>query len=738
MLAYRGVDVLAFILVSIGILATLPVAAAEAGPLTGTVKTNTGQPAPGAEVTIVELRRSSQTDSEGTFTFGDVPPGRYILEATSPRYGSALVQVVVQSGSPTAIEIRLELSVHHEDVVVSAGAYARSSAETAQPVDVIDGTELQSVVQPTLGETLSKQPGITSTSYSPGTSRPVVRGIGGDRIRILQDGVGVGDASNVSEDHAVTTNPLSAERIEIVRGAATLLYGSNAVGGVVNVLDNRIPDHVPDHPVEGSVEVRYGSAADDRAGAVSLDGGHGHFTWHLDGFDQGTGDVSTPVGDLANSDSDSSAGSAGVSWVSNQAFLGVSYSRFDTTYGIPTDEMISIDMGQNRYDLAGEYRPTSGFLQAIRYRIGSTDYQHAEIESDGAIGTQFFNDSWEGRVEFPHRQAGPFKGAFGVQLSSRDFEAVGEEGFVPPTTTDNRAAFVFEEIGSGKVTFEAGARYESQDNTASSTELFPDPGPDRSFGGLSGSGAFVWKPKESAWVSLTLSRTTRMPTAEELYANGPHAATFQFQVGDPTLGEEKSLGLDLSLRKRGGVVSGELNLFANRYDGFIFLGPTGAFVDVDGELFPEFRFAQVDSEFRGGEIHVDVELLHRDPHHLQLELGADSVRAEVTNTNDPLPRIPPRRESAGIRYQGPHFWGLLEVRRTERQDRNADFETPTDGYTWFNAILGYRIVAGRTVHDIVLRGNNLSDELARNHVSPLKDFVPLPGRDVNASYRLTF
>jgi iron complex outermembrane receptor protein len=236
-------------------------------------------------------------------------------------------------------------------------------------------------------------------------------------------------------------------------------------------------------------------------------------------------------------------------------------------------------------------------------------------------------------------------------------------------------------------------------------------------------------------LAVTLSHTTRMPTPEELYANGPHAATFQFVIGDPALDEETGNGVDLSFRKQSGRVSGEIALFATEYDDFIFLSPTG---DVDDEGTPIFRYVHSDSSFRGGEAHLDVALLHTDPHHLQLELGADAVRAEISDTSEPLPRIPPVRWSVGVRYQGPRLWGLIEGRWTEEQDRVAPFETPTDGYTWLNATLGYRIVSGQLVHDIVLRGLNLTDELARNHLSPLKDEVPLHGLDVTASYRLTF
>jgi iron complex outermembrane receptor protein len=562
----------------------------------------------------------------------------------------------------------------------------------------------------------------------------VIRGFGGDRIRVLENGMGVGDASNVSEDHAVSTDPLSADRIEVVRGPATLMYGSNAVGGVVNVLDHRIPDHVPEPAVVGAAELRCGSNAEEKSGGASLDGGFGSLGWHLDGMKRESDDYETPLGTLTNSDIDSAAVTAGASWIAKSGFVGLSYGGFDTNYGIPNpEEPVRIDLEQRRWDAEGEYNASLGFLRAIRARVGHTDYRHAEVEDTGEVGNTFFNKSWEGRVELPHRQLGAFLGSFGVQYAHRDFSAVGEEAFVPPTVTKNGALFLFEEIGSDPVKVELGARYEHQENTVEDPSL-----PQRDFDGVSGSAGLVWKPSPAWALAASLSRSARLPVAEELYANGPHLATFQFQVGDPTLKEETALGLDISLRRLTGWVTGEISFFGNRFDDYIFLQATGNDIDVDGELVPEFQYVQTGADYRGAEAHLDFELLHREPHHLQLELTADTVRAEERSTERPLPRITPSRAGIGVRYQGRSLWALVEARRTEDQDRVAPLETTTEGYTWYNASVGYRRVTARLVHDLVLRGLNLADELARNHLSPLKDVVPLQGRAVSLSYRLTF
>lgn len=340
----------------------------------------------------------------------------------------------------------------------------------------------------------------------------------------------------------------------------------------------------------------------------------------------------------------------------------------------------------------------------------------------------FLNDANEARLEVTHRDLGPLRGAIGLQLSDRDFSVVGEESLLPPTQTGTRAIFVFEETGEGRVRFQFGGRYEQQDVEVDAGDL-----PDRSFSGLSGSVGIVFVPNADYTAVLSLSHSARLPVAEELYFNGPHEATFQFQVGDPNLREESGNGLDLAFRKRSGIVTGELSVFAQRFDGYIFQNATG---ETEDDL-PVFVFAQRDATFRGAEAHADIELLHRDPNHLALELTADYVRASLSGGGS-LPFIPPMRYGAGLRYQGQSLYLLGEVRHANAQDRVAEFETTTTGYTLVNAAAGYRFILADTVHDVMLRGNNLTDELAYNHINPLKDVVPLAGRDFTLSYRLTF
>ncbi len=747
-------------------------AAPAAGAIAGRVVTADGTPVAGVEVRIAGLRRRTVSGEDGAFRFEGLPPGDYLLEASSPRLGTTVDQIRVAPGAAADVTLTLDLARHQEEIVVTASPDARSQGDIAQPTSVLAGEELMMQMQPTLGETLSRQPGVTSTFFGPGASRPVIRGLGGDRIRVLEGGLGTGDASTTSPDHAVSVDPLSAERIEVLRGPATLLYGSSAVGGVVNVIDNRVPEALPGERISGTVEVRGGTVADERGGAADLNGSLGRIAWHVDFLKRETDDYEIPgfaesaalraeeeeeegeeheeARDIAgNSATDTEAGTVGFSWIGDDSFLGLAVRRHDTLYGIPgghehheeepppgeepeEEEVVRVDLEQQRWDLRGGVTRPFGIFRGANLRFGATDYEHRELEG-AEVGTRFLNESWEGRLELLQRRFGALTGSIGFQAQNRDFEAIGEEAFVPPTQTESWAAFTFQELVQGPWRFQLGGRFETQDVTAAGV----DPA-DRSFDGLSGSAGLVWQPTGDDYaIGLSLARSTKLPNAEELFSNGPHIATNAFEIGDPDLEEETSLGLDLTFRKTSGPLTGELNLFLNRFDDYIF----ESFTDEEEDGLQVFRYLQRDAEFRGAELSGIYELFHTEPHHVDLEFGADVVRAELRRPGDagePLPRIPSMRYRLGLHYQGEKLQGLIEGQRVEEQDRVAAFERPTEGYTLLNASVGYRFFTTAVVYDLLLRGTNLTDEEARNHVSFLKDLVPLPGRDVSLAVRLTF
>lgn len=720
---------------------------ATSGNLTGTVRIDSGETAAGVDVRLAGTTRRVSTDAEGIFRFDALAPGEYVVEAESPRFGSGVEVARVAPGETAEVEVALGLEIHRESVIITGSPQARAASDLAQPVAKLSDRELLTELRPTLGETLARQPGVNQTFFGPGASRPVIRGVGGDRIRVLESGVGTGDASTTSPDHAVSFDPLSAEEIEVVRGPATLLYGSAATGGVVNLIDRSIPDVAPDRALRGEATLTAASNADARSGGLSLDGGARRFAWHAEASRRDSDDYESGLGVVENSFIEAESANAGASWIGDDGFLGVSLGRFDTTYGNPgePDAGVFIDMTQKRWDLRGEAHQPFGPFVGAKLRAGGTDYEHSEIEG-GEVGTLFLNDSREARFELEHRPLGPIAGTLGAQFVQRKFSALGEEAFVPPTDTDAAAVFLFEEATMGAVRTQFGLRYERQDVSAAPFPAAEEPSDDlpsdRFFSGVSASWGAVWSPSTTYSVAASLSRSTKLPNAEELYSNGPHIATQAFEIGDPDLREETSLGVDLSFRKRAGRFTGEISVFLNRFDDYIFEQFTDDFVEGEEEPLRIVRFTQRDAEFHGGEFSGHFELLHTTQasfdRHLELELSGDTVRAELRDTGEPLPRIPGSRLGLGLRYRSSGLSAGLSVHRVEKQDRISEFETETAGYDSVDASLGYRFFSGGLVHDLSLRGSNLTDEDARSHTSFLKDLALLPGRDVALSYRLRF
>ncbi|MGE0667316.1 MAG: TonB-dependent receptor [Sphingomonadales bacterium] len=665
-----------------------------------------------------------------------------------------------------------------EEIVVTARPSAADQFSVLQSTTVLTAESLQLCLEGSIGETLSSLPGFSSSFFGPGASRPIIRGLDGDRIRMLTNGIGSIDASTVSPDHAVAAEPLGAQRIEVVRGPANLMYGSNAVGGVVNVLDGRISERLPEEPFSGQVDALYGSAADERAGAAHVDVTMGKFVLHLKGFYRETDDYRVPLGALehdhededhegeeeegdprrvGNSATRSQGGTAGLSYVWDDGFFGVAYSRLDSRYGIPSgghvheedehdhededhegedheeeehehgEENVSIDLVQDRLDVAGEVRGDLLAFKAARVRFGYADYQHVELEGD-EIGTTFHNKAWEGRLELVQKPLmdGSWTGASGLQLSSRDFEAIGDEAIVPPSETFNWGLFTFQEVKLGALTAELGARFESQRVDALAVR--------RTFDSFNVSGGLAWSPDDDWLVGVTASRSRRAPTAEEMFANGPHLAIGAYEIGDPDLRQETALNVEAFLRKRSGIVTGSLTGFITWYDDFI----TQSFTGEELEGLPVLVRGQTDARFTGMEAEIAVEAVRTDLWSLTVDASADYVRATDTATGTPLPRIPPFRFQLGAEYKRDWLTGRIEVERVSRQDRLAALEEETDGYTMLNASLSIRPFTERPDLTIMLRGRNLTNTVALAHTSFLKEVAPLPGRDIRISVQLGF
>ena len=639
-----------------------------------------------------------------------------------------------------------------EQVVITSTAMRESAFETAQPAALLSGEELIRSRAISLGETLSSQPGVSATYFGPQASRPVIRGIGGERVQMYEDGGAALDASSLSNDHSVTIDPLLAERIEIVRGPATLLYGNGASGGLVNVITSRIPERVPDREIGGSFELRGDSATDERAGAARLDGGSGHWAWHADGHKSETDDVHIPDfalsrqrreqlagegedvddmhGRLVNSGSDTYGGALGGSYVSDKGFIGVGASLYDTDYGLPdsTGEIgAHIDMRQKHYDLKAELDDLSSAITSMRVRSSYSDYTHGEIEGSGELGTLFQQKGSDTRVVFDHSEMAGWRGTFGLQYRDVDLDVTGEEALLPRSDTRNVGYFLFEERGFGPFHIETGVRLEQQKIEVSSDTL-----PDYDKNAVSASLGGVYKLTDDYSLALNVTSTQRHPTATELYANGPHVAAQRFEIGDDTLKRERATTFDLGLRKTAGDWTGSITAFRSDYSRYIFASLTGA-LEGEEDPLPVAQYIQRDADFSGFEFELKPPSADLGFGVLSSRIVADYVRAKLKDGGGDVPQIPPMRIGGELTFERGQMSSGISVTWYDKQDKLGPEELPTDGYTMVNLDLSYKLPHSVFVY---LRGENLLDEDARRHTSPLKDLAPLPGRGVGAGVRM--
>ncbi|SDN94771.1 TonB-dependent receptor [Pseudomonas jinjuensis] len=637
------------------------------------------------------------------------------------------------------------------------------SDSPAAPGSVLQGDALTLRQQGSLGETLNGLPGVSSTWFGPGASRPIIRGMDGDRIRVLRNGVGALDASSLSYDHAVPEDPNAVERIEVVRGPAALLYGGNAIGGVVNSFDNRIPSEAVDG-LHGRGELRYGGADTTRAAAGALEAGDGRFALHLDAGSREFNDLRIPGyahssrqrqldGDtrkhrVANSDGRQDNGAVGGSYHWDHGYAGLSYSGYDSNYGSPAEDDVRLKMQQDRYAFASEIRDLEGPFTSLKFDAAYTEYQHKEL-ADGETGTLFRNDGYEGRVEARHRPLGPLQGVVGAQIGNSRFSALGEEAFVPHTETDSAALFVLEEWkAADRLDLSFGGRLEHSrvEPDAKGNERFAENDRSRSFtaGSLSTGAVYQLTPVWS--LAATLAYTERAPTFYELYANGPHAATGTFEVGDADADKEKAVSTDLALRFDNGVHKGSVGVFYSRFSNYIGLLASGRHRDEEGEVvdaddeeaLPEFLYSGVRAEFYGVEAQDRIHLLESPYGNFDLELSGDYTRAKNRDSGEPLPRITPLRLNSALLWELQNWQARLEVEHAASQHRVPENELPSDGYTTLGASLGYRFAVGGSDWLAFVKGDNLTDQTVRYASSILRDSVPAPGRGIEAGVKVAF
>lgn len=644
-------------------------------------------------------------------------------------------------------------------VVVITGNPLRS-ADPVQPSTTLTGEGLVRRRASTLGETVDGLPGVAGTGFGPNASRPVIRGLDGDRVRLLDNGGASADASNLSFDHAPATDPLVIERLEVLRGPAALLYGGNATGGVVNTIDNRIPrDRLTG--VLGRIELRLGGAARERSGAAVLEGGQGPWAWHVDAFGRDSDDLRvpryTPVEDgnslesattVRNSAARSHGGAIGGAWIDSGKRFGLSVDDYRGTYGVTVEPDVTIRMKRERVGAIAAL-PLTGPLAEVTASVSSTRYQHDEIEGSGEIGTHFASRGHDARVEVVQRPAGAWRGVSGLQIEQLRFSALGEEAFVPATRTRSRALFTLQEFDAGLWSVSGGLRAErvrvsSSGDAADATELRFGAPDARDFSPLSVSASGRLRPAPEWTVSATVGRTERAPAYYELYANGVHVATAAFERGDRDQRLERSKHAELGLRWARGAHAVSVQAHAMRFANFIALDASGATIDVtdeDGNTVPveEYVFRGVRARLHGLELETRWRLLDARSR-LDLTAGIDKTWARNLDTGEPLPRIAPLRVQTGLEWAlGP--WRLgTGVRHLAAQRDVPSTDTATPSATLVNLWATRRQGLGSAEALWFAKLDNLTDELAYNAVAiqTIRGLSPLAGRSLSAGVRLSF
>lgn len=647
----------------------------------------------------------------------------------------------------------------HVDSVTVTALLNKPEDQSPVPVTVISGQELQQRAAGTLGATLDSSPGVTSASFGPGVGQPVIRGQNGPRVMTLINGTASADASGVSADHAVTVEPMLAESIEVLRGPGTLLYGGGAIGGIVNVVDNRIPQKLPER-IQGAVELRHDSVDDGDTSVVKLDGSAGQLAYHLDGVYREWSNIDVPgfafnrsVIDptfssneyIANTDGRNHTLTGGLSWVADDGYIGFSVSDMKNNYGIPLDDEargdvangVHIDMQQKRYDVAGEKRDVSDLLDALRWRLTYSDYEHQEIGNTGDVGTTFTNTTWENRFEVLHGPVFGWNGAVGLQLKRSDFAALGDEAFIPESIGKAAGVFVLESYQIAALTYQLGARYDSDSIDPDSDALSQ-----QRFNNVSGSASVSWAIDPLWRLGLALSRSQRAPTVEELFSNVTstsgdliaHDATHVIEVGSPGLQQETARNIDVTLHYEGERLHGYATAFHNDFSDFIALTDTGA--EQDGT--PILVYEQRDARFNGVEFELTVPIADTSLGQWSVDMYGDRTRGEFVDGGD-VPRLPPLRIGSRLNLERGPFAAYAGVLHAADQDRTAEFEAPTDGYNRVDAGMSYQFKAAENRGALLfVRATNLTNQTIRNSVSLLKDIAPEPGRSFETGVRFTF
>jgi iron complex outermembrane recepter protein len=729
------------------------------------IDAETRQPLPGVMVHVEDPRRHEITHDDGTFHLAQLPPGTYTLLIEMVGYGTRSVPVSLAAGAVAQVDIELTPApVEIEGVVVTATVAGRSADDALRPTSVVSGRDLQRQMDASIAGTLESEAGVAVASMGPAPARPVIRGLGGDRVLILEDGERMGDVSASSPDHAVSMDPLAAERIEVVRGPAALFYGSNALGGVVNVITEEIPTTLPDR-IHGGFTLQGRSATEGVAGEGSITAPLGaRFAMRSGLSMRRAGDLETPVGVVDNTQLTSTTGSIGAAFVNGWGHAGVSVRGFETEYGIPSDTAAGqeegVTLSMERLAARGQLHWTrsAGPFDHIEVDAKATRLENNEIEATGEVGTRIDLDTYALEVTARHSGIAFFdRGAVGVRTQLADYDAL-REGSEPLAVDEwDGAVYALEELEADRFQFQTGARvdFARRTPTRAPAEVQSIAVSERSFASLSGSVSGLYRLGDAARLGVAFTRAFRTPSSDELFSEGSHLATYTFEAGNPELEAEIGHGLDVFLRLEQSALRGEVAAFWNRIDDYVYPRNTGE-VDAESNLFV-YRATNTDAQFRGAEASLRWSPLAN----VALDGSLSWVVAENLTLDEPLPFIPPLQGDLAVRYERTSWFSQIGWQGAARQDRlparpplvggycdeNGGLDgcrraagefLETEGYGIWSASAGYRWFMGGALNSVTLTVENLTDDVYRNHLSRIKELLPEQGRSINLIYRTTF
>jgi iron complex outermembrane receptor protein len=704
-----------------------------AADIRGTVSLLTsGAPVHHITVLLIPSGRVVETDDEGKYEFKDLTPGKYTLIATGEGLSDIRRSVELSGSEPGTVNFQMGVSPLRQELTVTASANkAETFLETFSSTLTLDSTTLASKAATSLGDVLDGEAGIHRRSFGPGTTRPVIRGFDGDRVLILQDGVRTGTLGAQSGDHGEPVDPQSLDRVEVLRGPGTLLYGSSAMGGVVNMISGHHEAKTQGHKgFHGYLSGIGGTNNGLHGGSAGLDFGLERWVFRVNSGGQRTSDYSTPTERIFNSRSRAYNGSTGVSYYGGRHWFTTSFASQRGNYQIPSEpeteaeheeeghEHESVSLPNQRWNL----RFNGGARDRFQYSLNYSDWKHQEV-ANGEVETRFFNKQLDYRflVEQPRR--GPWSGSFGVWGLRRDYESRGAEAITPPTVQNAFAGYGVETLNLERVRLQFGGRVETN-------RYRPQFGQERNYTGFSGGTGLSIPIDNSSVVVANYSLAYRAPAIEELYANGPHPGLLAYEVGDSRLNRERMSGLDLSYRRQDGRIKTEANVFNYWLSDQVFLAPTGNFEDG----LPRAEYRQGNSRFTGFDARLQAGLTR----YTWLNVGFDSVRTELTATNIGLPRTPPVRGRLGMDFRYKNFSVLPEAIIAAKQDRTFTNESATDGYVTANVRGGYTLVRQHTIHFFGVNWFNANNRLYRNHLSFIKDYAAEMGRGVAFNYSMRF